>query len=103
MMNAALQLSGGAGTVVAPCACESFDLISTAAFFFQYAVRSIEAQQQNQIGVGIGAEIAAEAISATDFIFRVDGARSVPFQQGETIGYVTGGSAVIGIRPRRTF
>lgn len=96
MQNKSLALSaGGAGTVVAPCVCEAVDIISVAATFqFQYADGN---------GNPIGDPVSAAAYSATYFEFKADnGGKGFCWQQGQTIGFITGGqvSGTIGIRPR---
>lgn len=110
MLAKNLVLSGGAGTIIAPCPCDEVELYSlTATFKFQYAVRSDEAPtmisgpQKPTTADPVGDACSAESISATLFKFVADSPRGAPWKQGDTIGFISSGGSTdtIVIRPRK--
>lgn len=104
MQAGSLALTGSAQNLVAPCAVEGFRIYSNAfTFNFQFAVRANETANANQAGQGIGAAIAAEERSATDFFIELHAPLGNPFQAGEVLGIISGShnGDVLFIRPIR--
>ena len=109
MQNQNLVLANANSTpVVAQCACEGMEFISSATFTFQYATRSFEVPppqpgEQTRVGQPAGdASTAEQLVTTTDFRFTAESAKNQPWAKGETIGFVVGvNTQVIVCRPRR--
>lgn len=93
MQNKNQALTTGAATITAPCSSDAFVIYSGATFNFQYA--------DPLSGLGVGDAVAAEAVSSTLFKFLAVTQKNTPWASGKNVGFVTGGTGSVNVRPER--